>query len=182
MLCIPDDASDVASIIDDFDDDGMPDLVTDSDSDIELANAKTTRPAASPAARPPAPRPATPVSQASTAMPCTPILDHAGHALASNRNEKFSVMDMKVIVLDTGAYPTTCSQGFLDKHGIAYTVVAEYNPPRKVRTAKGNLKAYKYVHVPNAYEHSLYDIEVLVLHSDRPHRPHPPGYQLPSQG
>ena len=83
--------------------------------------------------------------------------------LVANRNEKFSVMDQCVIILDTGAYPSSCSQLYLDRHGVLYIIIAVHNPPKKIRTAKGIVKAYKTVRLPFAFGHSVFHLDVLVL-------------------
>ena len=95
-------------------------------------------------------------------MTCARLL-YKRQVFAANRNDKFSLMDQKVIVLDTGANPTSCSQGYLDKHGILYQVKEEHRPPRKIRTAKGIVKADLTVTIPFCFEHQIYSIDVLVL-------------------
>jgi hypothetical protein len=90
------------------------------------------------------------------------------YALPAARDEKkMNIMDLKLMLLDTGANPTSASSAYFAKHGIVFAVKELHDPPRRIRTANGIVKASKTVTVPFNYNGTKFTIDVLMLDTAR---------------
>ena len=77
------------------------------------------------------------------------------------------LLDSEVVILDPAASPSSCSEGWLTLHQIKYTKTEAYDPPRRVRTANGIVKAYYSVRVPFYINGQKLQINVIVLDTTR---------------
>ena len=95
------------------------------------------------------------------------LLAHAELAALTATNEHATpLMHQKVMIADSGANPSICSEGWIKKHKVYFRRKTSLTHDRLVRTAHGSWSSTYEVEIPTIYEGKLMVITVLVMKKD----------------